>query len=107
MDPTFIQENGINIIKAHRSNMGALADKISELLDQGQRKFILDLENIEWIDSQGLGKLMSYFNTIRNAEGQLVIASPSEQIVILFNMTKLDRTLVVFDNLESAKASFN
>jgi anti-sigma B factor antagonist len=68
----------------------ALHDHIDGLLKDGQREFVLNLANVPYIDSFGLGQLISIWKSIRARGGQMILLRPTDYIQKLFQITKLD-----------------
>jgi anti-sigma B factor antagonist len=83
-----------------------LKDKINSLLQQGHRKLLLDLGNVSYVDSAGLGQLVQVHATTTRQGGTLKLLSVTKRLRDLLVVTKL---LVVFDAFDSeadALASF-
>jgi anti-sigma B factor antagonist len=72
-----------------------LRDTIRKLLEAGDRKFILNLSNCDYIDSSGLGELVTSFTTVRNAGGELKLVNLTRRVQDLLQITKL---LTVFES---------
>ena len=68
----------------------ALQRHINELLEQGHRNFVLNLADVPYIDSFGLGQLVTIWTSIRSKDGQLVLLRPTEHVRQLLQITKLD-----------------
>lgn len=75
-----------------------LKDKINSLLQQGHRKVILNLEDVPYIDSAGLGEIVRTYTTISRQGGSLKLLNLTKRITDLLSITKL---LTVFDTYES------
>jgi len=72
---------------------------INSLLDQGTRKLVLDLTNVDFVDSAGLGIIMRAFGEIEQRGGHLRIAGPKEQVRRLFEITHTQAILPVDPDL--------
>ena len=72
-----------------------LRDTIRKLLEAGDRKFILNLSNCDYIDSSGLGELVTSFTTVRSAGGELKLVNLTRRVQDLLQITKL---LTVFES---------
>jgi len=72
-----------------------LRDTIRKLLDAGNRKFVLNLSNCDYIDSSGLGELVTSFTTVRNSGGDLKLVNLTRRVQDLLQITKL---LTVFES---------
>jgi anti-sigma B factor antagonist len=75
-----------------------LREKIKKLLDAGDRKFLLNLSDVDYIDSSGLGELVTSFTTVRNQGGQLKLLNLTRRVQDLLQITKL---LTVFESFDS------
>jgi anti-sigma B factor antagonist len=75
-----------------------LRDRIQKLLNGGDRKFLLNLADVDYIDSSGLGELVSSFTTVRNHDGQLKLLNLTRRVQDLLQITKL---LTVFETFNS------
>lgn len=87
-------------------NRHDLKQGVLEALEQGDRKFIIDFSNTGYIDSSGLGVLVSLLRKIREAGGDLRIAGLNEDLRTLFELTKLDTLFTITDSPAAALASF-
>lgn len=92
-DVTLIEIGGQLIV----GNRQLLKEQVLEQLERGDRKFIVDFSNTDYIDSSGLGVLVTLSKKIREQGGELSLASLSEDLRILFELTKLD-TLFLFSD---------
>jgi len=68
----------------------ALRDRVNELLEAGHREFVLNLANVPYIDSFGLGQLIAIWTSIRSKSGQMTLLRPTDRVRRLFQITKLD-----------------
>src|SRR4030095_13220723 len=75
-----------------------LRDHIQKLLSAGDRKFLVNLSDVDYIDSAGIGELVSSFTTVRNQGGQLKLLNLTRRVQDLLQITKL---LTVFDTFTS------
>ena len=75
-----------------------IRETIRRLLDAGDRKFILNHSDCDYIDSSGLGELVTTFTTVRNAGGQLKLLNLTNRVQDLLQITKL---LTVFESFEN------
>ena len=72
-----------------------LRDSLKRLLDAGDRKFLLNLSDCDYIDSSGLGELVTAFTTVRNSGGELKLLNLTKRVQDLLQITKL---LTVFES---------
>jgi anti-sigma B factor antagonist len=75
-----------------------LRDQIKKLLDGGDRKFLLNLADVDYIDSSGLGELVTAFTAVRNYQGQLKLLNLTRRVHDLLQITKLLTVFDVFNN---------
>ena len=75
-----------------------LKDKINSVIHQGSRQILLNLGDVSYIDSGGLGQLVSSFTSVRRENGQLKLFNVGKRAKDLLAMTKL---LMVFDTYDS------
>ena len=92
-DATLI-EVGSQLIVGNRQ---LLKEQVLDQLERGDRKFRLDFSKTDYVDSSGLGVLVTLSKKIREQGGQLSLVSLSEDLRTLFELTKLD-TLFVFSD---------
>lgn len=88
------------------ANRQELKQLVSDALDQGERKFVLDFEKTAYIDSSGLGALVSINKKVREAGGELRLSALNEDLRSLFELTKLDTLFVIADSATEALAGF-
>jgi len=75
-------------------------------LESGETKFVLDFTSTGYIDSSGLGVLVSVSKKIREAGGDLRLAGLNEDLRMLFELTKLDTLFKICDTTDEALDSF-
>lgn len=80
--------------------------KIHEYIDSNKKNFVLDLEKVDWMNSVGLGMLISAFTTVKNSGGRLVLANITKIESILV-ITRLITVFEHFDSRDDALASFS
>ena len=83
-----------------------LSEKLRDLCDHDMRKILVDMKQIEWMNSSGLGTLIASLTTIRNCGGGFKLLNLSEKVRELLVITKLDRVFEIFDDEGEATASF-
>ena len=87
-------------------NRQELKLKMLEELDKGGRKFLIDFAKTGYIDSSGLGVLVSLSKKIREQGGELRLANLNDDLRTLFELTKLDTLFQIADTRERAMQSF-
>jgi anti-sigma B factor antagonist len=79
---------------------------VNELVDQGKTRLVIDMGKTEFMDSSGLGALVSRIAAARANRGDVRLAAPSQQIFNLLQITHLDKVFKCFDHVDSAVKSF-
>ncbi len=87
-------------------NRHELKQKVVDAIEVGERKVLIDFTNTGYIDSSGLGALVSLSKKLRDAGGELRLAGLNEDLRTLFELTKLDTLFTIADSSEQALASF-
>jgi len=105
------EKGGIAVLEPKGKIMGGpdatmLHDKLHELIEQNKKKVIIDLSKVEWMNSTGLGILISGLTTLRNSEGELKLANVTDKIQSLLTITKLVTVFEAYDSIEEAINSF-
>ncbi|MBN2657237.1 MAG: STAS domain-containing protein [Spirochaetales bacterium] len=103
------EKNGIRLISLETDHLDALnSDEIKKNMisnSEGADKVVLNLGNISFIDSSGLGAILTVFRHIGSSNGQMVIAEPRESVRVLFKLVRLSHMIKVFDRESEAIAS--
>jgi anti-sigma B factor antagonist len=104
--------DGIVVLELNGKIMGgpdatALNDKLHDLVETSRTKVVADLAKVDWMNSSGLGILISGLTTIRNAGGDLKLAAVTERIKSLLMITKLLTIFDTFDTVDEAVSSFS
>lgn len=86
---------------------GQIRERIKDLLSDGQRKILLNLAEITYIDSAGLGALISSYTTTRREGGQLKLVNLTKRIQDLLAITKLITVFETYENETEAIDSFS
>ena len=84
----------------------ALRAKLKQLLDAGQMRIILDLGEVTYLDSVGLGTLTSSYTTARNMGGDLKLLHLPRGVHQLLQVTRLSTVFEIYEDLEAARQSF-
>ena len=82
-------------------------DQFATAIAAGQRKLIVDLSKVGFVDSAGLGSLIGGMRVARLAGGDLRIANPSEQVTMLLSLTSLDQVLTIHPSIDEALHGFS
>jgi anti-sigma B factor antagonist len=82
-------------------------DLIRDLATKGNKKLLVNLGDVSYIDSSGIGEMVSGFTTVTNHGGQLKLLSLSKRVKDLLQITKLYTVFEVFDDEAAAVRSFS
>lgn len=83
-----------------------LREAVRRLLDDGKKKILLNLGDVSYVDSSGIGELVSSYTTTNNNGGQLKLLNLTKKIQDLLMITKLLTVFETYDNEEAAVSSF-
>ena len=105
------QVDGITILDlSGRITLGEgsvqLRDGVRDLLSKGQKHILLNLGNVNYIDSSGIGELVSAYTTVRNQGGELKLLNLTKKVHDLLQITKLYTVFDIKDDEATAIASF-
>jgi anti-sigma B factor antagonist len=84
-----------------------LKDKVNSLVNQGHRKVILNLAQVPYIDSAGLGEIVRTYTTVSRQGGSLKLLNLTKRITDLLSITKLLTVFETFDSEPDAIRSFS
>ncbi|MGH2408497.1 MAG: STAS domain-containing protein [Candidatus Limnocylindrales bacterium] len=87
-------------------NRQELKDLVQAALDRGELRLLIDFSRTGYIDSSGLGALVSISKKIREAGGELRLSGLNEDLRSLFELTKLDTLFAIAETPKQALASF-
>jgi anti-anti-sigma factor len=79
---------------------------VKDQLDTGRRNILLNFQNVEFIDSFGVGEILASYISIHNLGGKLKIAKISKKLYLVFQVTMLTKVLEIFDEEEVALDSY-
>jgi anti-sigma B factor antagonist len=83
-----------------------LRDKVNSLVNQGRKKLLLNLAEVPYIDSAGLGQIVRTYTTVSRQGGHLKLVNLTKRIADLLSITKLLTVFETFDSEEDAVKSF-
>ncbi|KAF0151049.1 MAG: anti-sigma-factor antagonist [Ignavibacteria bacterium] len=81
-------------------------DSLRKLLSEGKKNIIIDLKETGFVNSSGLGMLISGYTTVKNGGGELKIANVTEKIESLLVITKLTSVFTNYKSIDEAVNSF-
>src|SRR4051812_21654634 len=99
---TVVQVDGQLIV----GNRHELKDLINTALERGDRRLLIDFSRTGYIDSSGLGALVSISKRVREAGGELRLSGLNDDLRSLFELTKLDTLFAITETPEQALTSF-
>ena len=99
---TVVQVDGQLIV----GNRHELKDLVQAALDSGERRLLVDFSRTGYIDSSGLGALVSISKRIREAGGELRLSGLNEDLRSLFELTKLDTLFTIMETPDQALVGF-
>jgi anti-anti-sigma factor len=80
---------------------------IKEHLSHDKKNFVIDMADVPWMNSEGIGLLASAMATIKAANGKIVLANISEKVEQVLTVTKCNKIIDHFESREAAIQSFN
>src|SRR6476659_3447912 len=83
-----------------------LSDTVRELMGKGSKKILLNLGDVNYIDSSGIGELVSAFTTVRNQGGELKLLNLTKKVHDLLQITKLYTVFDIKDDEAGAIAAY-
>jgi len=83
-----------------------LREAVRRLLEQGNKNLLIDLGAVDYVDSSGIGELVSCYTTTKNQGGQLKLLNLTKKIKDLLSITKLLTVFESYDNEADAVRSF-
>ena len=106
------QVDGVSIVDCSgRITLGegsiVLRDTVKDLLGKGQKKILLNLGDVNYIDSSGIGELVSAYTTAKNQGGELKLLKLTKKVHDLLQITKLYTVFDVKDDEAGAVKSFS
>ena len=107
MSHSSYEKNDFTVIKLSGKIMGGpeagqINDEIHSLIDLGKQKIIIDLDEVEWMNSSGLGILIGAITTLKNNGGTLGLTNVSDRILNLLKITKLMDVFNIHPDIETA-----
>ncbi len=82
-------------------------DTIHDLLEQGKKRIVVNLSEVGWVNSTGVGILITGYTTMRRNKGNLKLLHVSKKIQSILYITKLNLIFECFDNEDEAIASYS
>jgi len=112
MKTTVVEKNGVSVIlvesdriDAHNSEVLKL--RMKRLFEEGAKNVLVDLHGVVFIDSSGLGALVSGFKSAMSHKGRLVLAGLREQVKSMVELTRLNRVFEIHATADEAISSLS
>ena len=112
MELELARGNGVSTLRfkgerldAHNSD--ALKVKIKEIFDGGEKNLLVDLSEVRFIDSSGLGALVSGFKNAVTSKGHLALSGFQDQVRSMFELTRLNRVFDIYTSEQAALAALS
>ena len=82
-------------------------EEIAKLVEGGYKNVILDMSGVPWINSTGLGILITGYHSIKAAEGTMKICNVKERVLSIFYISQLENIFDVYETLDEALAAYS
>jgi anti-sigma B factor antagonist len=105
------EEGSVTIIDLSGKLMGGcdadvFRDLVHELIEQGKKRIVVNLAGVKWINSTGVGILITGYTTLRKNKGDLRLLNVSKKIESILYVTKLNLIFECFDDEQAAVESY-
>ncbi len=84
---------------------GEIRNQVDRALESNTKVLLMDLKDTTFVDSSGLGTLVSVLKKVRSSSGEMYVCSINPQIKMLFELTSMDRVFTIFEDREAFEAS--
>lgn len=100
------KQEDVLIVKIMNSRLDAqeaddFRDRMSKLISSGNRFITLDISDVDFVDSSGLGAMVSVLKLI-GKDGDIVISGPTESAMRMFKLTRMNKVFRIFEKEEDA-----
>ena len=96
----------VNEERLDAHNSGELKAQMLNLFEEGKTNLVVDLQEVRFVDSSGLGALVSGFKNASARNGNLKLSGLQPQVRSMFELTRLHRVFEIFPTVQEALASF-
>ena len=105
------QQDETRIIRASGKIMGEpeddlMVEAVHQLIGEGHTNVVMDLTNVTWMNSRGIGKCISALVSLRNKGGDFKLAGACDVVRSLIEKCRLNQVFICFDSVDEAVASF-
>ncbi|HET8858402.1 STAS domain-containing protein [Marivirga sp.] len=87
------------------NNGSGLVELLNDYINKGITKCIIDISEVRYMNSSGIGVLITILTKLRNKEGEVVLVNPSDQVKKLLLITKLNNIFTIYNTKEEAISS--
>jgi anti-sigma B factor antagonist len=84
-----------------------LHKRVKSHIEKGVPRVVIDLGNVDWLNSKGIGALVSSLMSCRNAGGEMVVARPSKRVKSIFMVSQLVKLFDSYATLKEAKSALS
>jgi len=110
MQMEIVERGGVTILRALEKRIDAgisrdLKAKMAETVNAGSRRILLDISTVEFLDSSGLGAIISGLKAV-GGDGKLVVCGTTDAVKSMFKLTRMDRVFEMYDNEAEALGAF-
>lgn len=85
---------------------GSVKERIHELLAEGATRLILNLEGVDFLDSSGLGALVSSLRKVKEKKGEIKLAGLRPEVRSIFDITRVTRLFTIYEKVQDAVDDF-
>jgi len=89
------------------TNAAQLRKQVAEITNNKPNLLLVDLKNVSFMDSSGLGALVSALKAMRAIGAEMVLCSPNEQVNMLFDLTSMSKIFKIYPNREAFNSKHN
>lgn len=98
-----LEKSNVAIIKVAKTiDDAAIKSTVMQLLNEGRTRILFDLQDLDFVDSSGLGVLVNAFKLVKASKGSLSFFNAQPFVQKLIELTKLNRVLEVYPNEQAA-----
>ncbi len=103
-------DNGVTVVaptgRLDIAGAPALKEAIEKVVKNGPPRIVIDMEGVSFVDSTGLGSVISALKQVRGSQGELRLAAPNQQARVVLELTTLDRVFPYYATVEDALTGF-
>jgi anti-sigma B factor antagonist len=105
------EKKGVTVITIEGKMIGGpdaalLSEKLHELIEKGQKRFVVNMEKVDWMNSSGLGILIGGLTTVRNHQGDFKLCCLGKKPKELLEITKLNKVFSIHAQEDEAIVDF-